>query len=1095
MIKRLLQVLVFLFLTSVHAVAQNFTITGIVRDSEHNQGIPGVIISIEGTSVKTATDQSGRYSIQTPDGSKVLVFSYIGMLQYKTVIGDRTVLDVSMKTEQTQLSEVIVSAIGVKTEKDKFGSSVSTLKGMAVTGSGETTLLTGISSKVSGVLITRSGGDPGAGGYIQIRGQNTINGNAQPLFILDGMPVSNSSDNQGTAAGNGIIQQSRINDINPEDIESMEVLKGASAAALWGTRAANGVVIITTKKGKNSDGKVNITFKSTLSLDRINKLPGLQSTYGQGSLGFFNQGDKLSFGDLISGRTSGNDAYITNPTAAGYQGYTTLPDGSRRYAIAAGNATNSHGGKNSREVFDRYGDIFQTGHFLDNSISLSGGNDKSNIFISYSNLAQEGVIKAFSEYNRNAARVNASTKFNPWLSSSVNVGYTKVSSLRVQEGDNVDGLLLGTTRTPADFNNSLYQGLYTTVTGEIFQNAHLSYRNPLGKDLGTIYSNPVWNINNNRNSSDVDRLTGVVEFNITPLSWLSVTGRSGIDNYLDDRTERFARNSALFLNGYLSKNQILEKQFNSDIFASANKTFSEDFAGTLLMGVNYNSRRRAIRTDAISNLIVPTAPDILTNALNSNLSASNYSSLIRTYAYYMQADFEAYKMLFLTLSARSESASTFGAAANNSFFFPSAALAWQLTKIKGLDKLPFLNFAKLRLSWGQVGIQPQPYLNFTTFNPAVYSDTFTRGLSSVSALYGGGYVRSLTQGNDNLRPERKTESEIGIDLRMFNNRLNISATGYTNQTKDVILPLNVPSETGFTIRNTNAAVLSNKGLEIDINGDAIRLGHFRWNLSATFAMNRNLVKSLAGSSVYTLPDSYMQNASLIPGQPFGIFYSTDFLKDGNGKYILDKNGFPQAGISNEIIGNPNPKWQGGIGSTFSYKNISLYVLFDRVAGNDFFNGTRGSLYSIGTHIDQGQTAIAPQGGLKDVNGNTIAAGTSFQGHIKDFGGGPVAINQAWWQGRGSASNSASYKQFVEDASASRLREATLRYTIDTKSIKFLSKLASIDFSVTGRNLILWTNYTGTDPEVNISGAGLSRGQDWFTNPNTKSLLFSIQLKY
>lgn len=1093
--KNLLYLIALLHFISFSAFAQIRTVTGTVKEQETNQVLPGVTVRVQGTTVATITDQNGYFSISLPTGSKVVTFSAVGMLEYKETIESQTNLAVVLKADPKQLSEVIINAIGVETEGDKFGSSISVVKGAAVASSGETSLLTGISSKVSGVLITRNGGDPGSGGYIQIRGQNTINGSAQPLFIVDGMPVSNSSDNQGTAAGNGIIQQSRINDINPEDIESMEVLKGASAAALWGTRAANGVVIITTKKGKNSDGKVNITYKSSLSLDRVNKLPELQNTYGQGTLGLYNQGDKLSFGDLISGRSGGNDIFITDPAARGYQGYVTFPDGSRRYAIAAGTAANPHGGKNSQQTFDRYGDIFQTGHFLDNSIALSGGDAKSTFFVSYANLSQDGVIKAFSEYDRNTARVNAATRFNQWIKASVNIGYTKTKSLRVQEGDNVDGLLLGTTRTPADFNNQYSEGVYTNIANEVLQKAHVSYRNPLGKDLSTIYSNPVWNINNNRNSSDVDRLTGVFELGLNPVSWLSVTGRTGIDNYVDDRTERFARNSALFLNGYLSKNQISEKQFNTDLFASANRTFNDKFAGTLLLGVNYNSRRRATRSDAISNLIVPTAPDILTNALNSNLVASNYSSLIRTYAYYLQADLEAYDMLYLTLSGRNESASTFGAQAKSSFFFPSAALAWQLTKLNFLQDLPVLNFAKLRLTWGQVGIQPQPYLNFTTFSPAIYGDTFTRGLSSISTLYGGGYVRSLTEGNDHLRPERKTESELGLDLRLFNNRLNVSVTGYTNQTKDVILPLNVPSETGFTTRNTNAAVLSNKGLEFDVNGDVLRAGDFRWNLSGTFAMNRNEVKSLAGATVYTLPDSYMQNASLIPGQPFGIFYSTDFLKDQSGKYVLDNNGFPQAGISNEIIGNPNPKWQGGIGNTFSYKNLSLFVLFDRIAGNDFFNGTRGSLYSIGTHGDQGQTVTAPAGGLKDVNGNVIAAGTSFQGQIKDFGAGPVAINQAWWQGRGSASNSASYKQFVEDGSTTRLREATLRYSLNAKSIKFISKLSSIDFSVTGRNLVLWTKYTGTDPEVNISGAGLSRGQDWFTNPNTRSVLFSIQVKY
>ncbi|RZK45499.1 MAG: SusC/RagA family TonB-linked outer membrane protein, partial [Pedobacter sp.] len=419
----------------------------------------------------TLTDKNGKYTISVPTGAVTIVFSAVGMLRYEENADNKTVIDVLLKSDPKQLSEVIINAIGVETERDKFGSSISVVKGAAIASSGETTLLTGISSKVSGVQITRNGGDPGSGGYIQIRGQNTINGSAQPLFIVDGMPVSNSSDNQGTAAGNGIIQQSRINDINPDDIESMVVLKGASAAALWGTRAANGVVIITTKKGRNSDGKVNITFKSSLSLDRVNKLPELQNTYGQGTLGFYNQGDKLSFGDLISGRTGGSDTFLTDPAARGYQGYVTMPDGSTRYGIAAGNAANPHGGKNSRQVFDRYGDIFQTGHFIDNALTLSGGDAKSAFLVSYANLSQDGVIKAFSEYDRNTARVNAATKFNSWIKASINVGYTKTKSFRVQEGDNVDGLMLGTTRTPADFDNSFYQGVYTSPGNEVFQNA------------------------------------------------------------------------------------------------------------------------------------------------------------------------------------------------------------------------------------------------------------------------------------------------------------------------------------------------------------------------------------------------------------------------------------------------------------------------------------------------------------------------------------------------------------------------------------------------------------------------------------------------
>ncbi|MCF2488650.1 SusC/RagA family TonB-linked outer membrane protein [Dyadobacter sp. CY347] len=1084
------------FSTPLYA-QQSSQISGNVTASETGEAFPGVTVQVKGTKIGTISDANGAFQISAASSATTLIFSAIGMQTVEEAISGRNVINISLNPNSEELNEVIITALGIKGERDKFASSVSTLEGKTIARSGETSLLTGLSGKTSGVLITRNGGDPGAGAYIQIRGQNTINGSAQPLFIVDGVPVSNASDNAGTAANNGIIQQSRINDINPEDIERMEVLKGASAAALWGTRAANGVIVITTKKGQNTNGKVNITFKSTISFDRVNKMPALQRTYGQGLGGLYQQGNRNSFGDLISDRSGGQDTYTSDPSAAGYQGVVVFPDGTSRYAIAPGTAAYPHGGKNDQSTYDHTKDVFQTGHFTDNSLNISGGDSKSTFLVSYSNLNQDGVIKAFSNYKRNTARVNVGSQFTTWLRASANVGYTKVQSSRVQEGDNVDGIMLGGLRTPPDFDNSKSTGTFTNPAGQVFNDAHVSYRNPLGKDLSTIYSNPLWNINNNKNTSDVDRLIGTLQLDITPVSWLNITGRTGVDNFTDNRLERFSRNSALYTNGFLSKNWISEKQFNTDVFAVANTTFNNDFSGSLLLGVNYNSRRRATLSGAISNLIVPSAPDILTNALNSNLSANNYNSLIRTYAYYAQADLQAYDMLFLTLTGRSESASTFGSKTKNSFFFPSAALAWQFTKLNALADNDFLSFGKLRLTLGQVGIQPQPYQNFTTFGPAFYGDkdTFTRGLSSASTLYGGGYVRSTTAGNDFLRPERKSETEIGVDLRFLNNKITFSATGYSNRTKDVILALNVPSGTGYTIRNVNAAALSNKGLELDASANVLSKGDFNWNLSANFSLNRSNVVSLAGASNYTLPDSYMQNSSLIPGQPFGIFYSTDFQKNESGAYALDANGFPQGGTQSEIIGDPNPKWRGGLGSTFAFKNLSLFVLFDRIAGNDFFNGTRGSLYNFGTHGDQGHTVVAPAGGLKDVNGNTIAEGTSFQGQIKDFGGGPVAINQAWWQGRGTASTSASYKQFVEDASATRLREVTLTYSLKSAAFRRFTHLSNVDFSITGRNLVLWTKYTGTDPEVNISGAGLSRGQDWFTNPNTKSILFSVRVMY
>lgn len=1087
--------IIALFLFYQIAFAQNRQISGLVTSSDSLEGLLGTTVSIKGTNISTSTNKAGRYTLNVPQSASTLVFSFVGMKTIEEEIKGRSIIDVAFVVDNIQLETTVITALGLKGEKDKFASSVSTLKGTAVAKSGETGVLNGLSGKIAGVLVTRNGGDPGAGSYIQIRGQNTINGNAQPLFIIDGMPVSNSSDNIGAARSNGIIQQSRINDINPEDIERLEVLKGASAAALWGSRAANGVVIITTKKGKNTEGKLNISFKSTLSLDQVNKTHPLQTRYGQGANGLFFQGNRSTFGDLIADRSGGVDQFITNPTAPGYQGFVTLADGTNRYAIPAGTVANPHGGKNAKDTFDHTNDAFRTGYFSDNTLNVSGGNEKSTFLISYGNLSQQGVIKSFSNYKRNTIRINVTSQFTDWFTASANIAYTKVSSNRVQEGDNADGMLLSSLRTPGDFNNDLYEGTYTDPAGQVFPNAHVSYRNPLGRDLSTIYANPNWNIINNINVSDVDRIIGSVQFNIAPVSWLTTTARFGIDNFNDNRLERFARNSANYPRGFLSKNWVSEKQFNTDLFAVAEKTFSNDFSGSLLVGFNYNSRTRASLTSSITNFIIPSAPDILTNAVSSNLTANNFNSLNRTYGFYAQADIEAYNMLFFTFTGRNEAASTFGANTKNSFFFPSAAVAWQFSQLKYFEEKSFLSFGKLRLTWGQVGIQPQPYQNFNSFGAATYKDDFSSGLSGISPTYSGGYVQSTTSGNEFLRPEIKTETELGVDLRFFRNQVSFSATVYQNYTKDVILPINLPATTGFTTFNSNAAELENKGIELELNADVLKARHFKWNVSANFSKNKNKVKSLAGVNSYTLPDSFIQNSSLVTGQPFGVFLSTDFLKNDAGKYILDANGFPQAGTGVEIIGDPNPNWRGGLGSTFSYKALSLYVLLDRVQGNDFFNGTRGSLYSFGTHGDLGNTVVAPVGGLKDVNGNTITAGTSFQGQVKDFGGGLVALNQAWYQGRGSASNTASYKQFVEDGSASRLREVTLSYSLKNVKLFKNTQLSNVDFSLTGRNLILWTNYTGTDPEANVTGAGLARGQDWFTNPSTKSILFSILVKY
>ncbi|MFM7485567.1 MAG: TonB-dependent receptor domain-containing protein, partial [Cytophagales bacterium] len=489
------------------------------------------------------------------------------------------------------------------------------------------------------------------------------------------------------------------------------------------------------------------------------------------------------------------------------------------------------------------------------------------------------------------------------------------------------------------------------------------------------------------------------------------------------------------------------------------------------------------------------APPLLSNALNTNLSASNESSLIRTYAYYAQVNLEALDMFYLELTGRNESASTFGPKAAKSFFFPSASLAWQFTKLKALQGNSILSFGKVRAAYGEVGIQPIPYLTQTTFGLASYFDGYASGLVGSSSAYNGGYNRSYTYGNELLGPERKSEFELGADLRFLDNRLTFSVTAYSNNTKDIIIQLATPPSSGYTSSWRNAAQVENKGLEFDLGYNVLNKGELKWTVTANMSMNRNKVVSLAGSDAQYLSGAY--ESALIEGKPFGVFYDVDFLKDeATGKYKLDANGFAQGGTTHEVIGDPNPRWRGGLNNKFTYKNFTLEALFDCVQGNQVWSGARGALFNYGTHALVGKESVANVD-LKTNTGAIIPAGTPFRGNIGDFGGGPVALTETWYNGGGGgAFDGASQKQFVFDASLVRLRQISFSYTLNSAAFRKATKLTSVDFNFTGRNLALWTDYIGVDPESNQTQAGsLARGEDWFVNPSTKSYLFTIRVTY
>jgi TonB-linked SusC/RagA family outer membrane protein len=1094
----------FSFGFAISVWAQDRVVTGKVTSADDGSALPGVNVVLKGTTNGTVTDANGDYKISVPGSGGILVYSFIGMSTQEEDIGARSVVDLPMKTDVRQLQEVVVNAIGETRERDKLGVASASVGGASVVQSGEANLINGMAGKATGLTITRNGGDPGSGSYIQLRGQSTITGNLQPLIVIDGMPMNNDTfgaDNNANQVG-GTQQQSRLNDLNPADIASMEVYKSAASAALWGSRAANGVIVITTKKGKNNQGKLDVQYSGTVSFDQVNKMPDLQRSYGQGSNGRFSTNTSASYGDLIASRAGGAD------TSTG-SAYVQFPDGTTRYATAAGSAANIHGGKNSQNTFDHTKDVFQTGHYVDHNITLSSGNDKSNFRLSYENLQQQGIVKTRSDYNKNVIRLNVSSQVTSKFNVRASANFNNIRSNRAQQGSNTSGILLGMVRTAPDFDNSQYIGTAYDAAGNATLGKQITYRNPIGANATPGYDNPLWTLNKNTSFNVVNRFIGNLELNYDVTDWLSLKANSGIDTYADRRTDYGNPQSAGYLSGSYTEQYYQNSQFNTNLYANARKKFSDFFKGSILLGFNYNNLQYNNVGATSTNFIIPEAPPNLQNSPPSNRSAFNVASTQRTTAGFTEINGEFADQVFITATGRAESASTFGPQAQSVFFYPSITGAWQFSKMTGTSD--FFSFGKLRASYGIVGKQPGPYLNLTQFGP--YSFTEAYGGTLTASSYGvGGYAISTQAGNAKIKPERKHEVEGGFDLRFLNDRVQLSATAYYNRTTDAILGTQVAPTSGFATTIANAGIIDNKGAEVSLGVDWIKNPDgLSWNSNFIWFANRNNVVDLAGAQ-YVFLAGFTDGASVATkGMPLGTLWGTYWDRNASGGYNLDANGFPQVSGTTGAIGITQPNYKMSLGNTFSYKALSLYVLFDATIGGQMWNGTQGALFNFGTtkySATSTTVSAADAASLKNYDGYTLltlpatqtsrviqnADGTyTFRGTVEDYGGGKVIADQAFYTTAGNGFNVNG--PFVQDATWTRLREVTLSYSLNSEAFRNATKLKSASFSLTGRNLLLWTPYKGIDPDTNLTGTSNGRGLDYFQNPNTRSILFKLTLTF
>ncbi|MEO1023667.1 MAG: SusC/RagA family TonB-linked outer membrane protein [Bacteroidota bacterium] len=1084
MYKKLQLVLLCSILLSVSAFAQTGTITGTITD-KNGEVLPTVNVRLDEITKGAATDADGIYTItNVPTGNYTLIASFTGYKEYKATVqigSGTTTLDIEMEEDILGIGEVVVTALGFEENRDQSGISSSNVTGATLTTTGEASVLNGLAAKAPGVNIIQSSGDPGSSARILIRGQNSLTGNNQPLFVIDGFPVSNNTIGQGT---DGTSQQSRINDLNLDDVQSVEVLKGPSAASLWGSRAANGVIVIKTKSGSSSRRNIGISVKSSLSVDDLVQTVNLQDSFGQGADGQYVFNSLSSWGDRIASRSGRADVVDAN-------GVITQ--------------------KNSTQVFDHSQSGYERGYIWDNAISISGGNpvSESSYYLNVSNLNNSSILQGNSDYERTSLRLNASKKFLDNLRVNATANYIRTISDRAQTGSNISGINLGLWRTPADFNLNPFQVDFTDPnSGAILTDRHRSYRNGNGASNNPRYNNPLWTLNIAQNGTSLDRVIGGTEIVYNPTSWLDITHRLGLDRYSERRFFLLPVFDATTPGGSLSEQSLGEYQINSDLILRAIRQVGQNILATGTLGYNLNHREFDIIESFAQDFILPNQPRNIASAFT--ITPSQFRSTQRTSALYGSLDMNLYSQVFVTVTGRSESASTYGELADQTVFYPSASVAWQFTGLDALQDSPILSFGKLRAEFGQAGVQPGVYVTTTPFNDRTHASSWGPTLNPIA--YGGGYARADQRGNPEIKNELVTEFAFGTDLRFFRDRLSLGLTRYFTRTEDAILQVTLPSSSGFNTRFVNAGEMENNGWEVDADFAVINNRNFRWITTAIWFKNINRVTRLAGTNEVFLNGFTGSSSSLVEGEPHGVIYGDRFERDGNGVLILDGNGFPQISPTEGVLGDPNPDWRASIGNRFNYRNLSLNVLFDIKHGGDVWNGTRGALAFFGRNADQDwwTTLSGDQLNLTNFKGETpadvIADGrntyinngdgtVSFRGYIDNFGGGDVLVDEYAFSEGPLSGFTGPTEQFVEDGGFVRLREITVGYSLRSSRFRAFSGLSSVDFNVTGRNLLLITNYSGIDPETNLTGPSNGQGLDYFQVPNTRSFIFTVRVNY
>ncbi|HRI58494.1 MAG TPA: SusC/RagA family TonB-linked outer membrane protein [Saprospiraceae bacterium] len=1035
--KRLLLATLLVCFAAGLALAQR-TVSGTVTGDD-GETLVGASVRVQGTNVGAVTDVSGKYTVNVPAGATTLTISYTGYTTQDVVLGVSNVADVVLVSGQV-LSEAVVTALGITRSEKALGYSVSKVEGSTVSGSGEVNAIQGLAAKTSGVQVIGSGGTPGASSKILIRGNSSFQLDNQPLIVIDNVPYDNQvntvigADYPFNPNLQGVNESNRALDINPDDIENISVLKGPSASALYGTRAANGVILITTKKG--AKGRLRVGYGLSYSFDQVNKLPDLQEQYGQGN------GGGLAV-------TDANGTIIgSNP-----EGAPPPP------------ATTNSWGPSITNPYDNMDTYFQNGTAVTNNLSLSGGNENTSFRFSYGNTNQSGVVPN-TELKRNTFRINASTGIDKFK-ISVNAAYTTIQDRKAQNGSNLSGVMLALTRTPPDFD--ILGGTGPNGFDEIDGSQHRHF---------APYDNPMWSAYHNPNNTNLNRLSGAVAFDYLPIDWLTLTFRIGTDMYGDKRKQIWDITSQNFdPRGEIWESTIRHEEINTDFLARINKRYG-NFSTALTVGTQLNHRTDEV-VFARGTVLAAANYYNLKNA--SIFYADNEDKTRRIAGVFGTVDIGYKDFVYLTIGGRNDWASTFGPRAQNSFFYPNASLSFVLTELMEANEV--LSYLKFRASYAEAGREPNPYTSRTYFGRPTFTDGFTNGIG-FPYLGQNGFTAGLQNpnilGNELLRPEINKSWETGLDIRMWRNRLRGNFTYYYSKSVDLLMVRPIAATSGYSFYTSNVGEMVNKGIEIDLDYDIISNNNFTWTLGGNFTKNNNEVTKLApGVDRFSIETAFTGIGSYaIVGQPYGAIFGSQWVRDAQGRLIIGENGLPSTTDEDGFLGNPYPDFTAAVRTMFKYKGISLSGLLDIREGGALWNGTYARLNNIG----------ATQESADGRANYYIIDGVKQDGSPNDI---RISAQQYFRTFKGDSGDNAR-ENAIQDGSWIRLREVTLGYDLP----RIANFVEGVTIYFTGRNLWLNTDYKGVDPETSLTGAGSNVGGfDYFNMPGTKSYIVGLRAKF